>query len=174
MKKIMIVAGLGLALFTACSSSKKKAAAGGNTDTTLVSQAAAEKKADPILGKLTVIGVPKLGGPINMRFTVYNNTDTVTKFCIWHTPFERLMSKYLDVAMDDYTPIDYKGAMAKRVMPPPADSYKKLNAGDSTSADFNLVDAYAITKAGNYTIKYNSSTISGIVVPDSLQIKVTN
>lgn len=173
MKKIMIVASLGLALFTACSSSKKDET-GGNNDTVLVSQTAVEKKADPILGKISVIGSPKLGGPINMRFTVYNNSDTVEKFCIWHTPFEKLMSKYLDVALDDYTPVDYKGAMAKRVMPPPAESYKKLNAGDSTSADFNLADAYAITKAGNYTIKYNSSTISGIVVTDSLKIKVTN
>lgn len=171
MKKLIIMAGLGLGLFTACSSSKNKEKAGGNNDTTLLSQATAEKKVDPILGKLSVIGEPKLGA-INMRFTVYNNTDTVTKFCIWHTPFEKLMSKYLDVALDDYTPIDYKGPMAKRIMPPPADSYKELNAGDSTSADFNLADAYAITKAGNYTIKYNSSTISGIVVSDSLKIKI--
>lgn len=170
----MIMASLGLTLFTACSSSKKKEKVRGNNDTTLVSQATAEKKIDPILGKLSVIGTPKLGGPINIRFTVYNNTDTIGRFCTWHTPFEKLMSKYLDVALDDYTPVDYKGPMAKRVMPPPANSYKKLNAEDSTSADFNLADAYSITKAGNYTIKYNSATISGIVVSDSLKIKVTN
>ena len=174
MKRISLTIAICSILFSACNSFKSKEKAVGKQDTTLVTEAQGEKKMDPITGKLLVIGQPKLGGPINMRFSVYNNADTVAKFCIWHTPFERLMSKYLDVALDDYTPIDYKGAMAKRMMPPPADSYKKLNAGDSTSADFNLADAYAITKAGNYTIKYNSATISGIVVPDSIKIYIGN
>ncbi|NTE04540.1 protease [Agrobacterium tumefaciens] len=174
MKKISLIIAICSTLFSACNSFKSKEKAVGKQDTTLVTEAKAEKKMDPVTGKLSVVGQPKLGGPINMRFSVYNNTDTVAKFCIWHTPFEKLMSKYLDVNLDDYTPIDYKGAMAKRIMPPPADSYKKLNAGDSTSADFNLADAYAITKAGNYTIKYNSATVSGIVVPDSIKIYIGN
>lgn len=172
MKKISLIIACCSILFSACNSDKKKEAAGGQQDTTLMPEAAVQKKTDPITGKLSVIGEPKLGGPINMRFSVYNNSDTVAKFCIWHTPFEKLSSKYLDVNLEDYTPVDYKGAMAKRMMPPPADSYRKLNAGDSTSADFNLADAYHITKAGNYTIKYNSATVSGIVMTDSLKIYV--
>ncbi|KQS32261.1 hypothetical protein [Pedobacter sp. Leaf194] len=172
MKKITIVAGLCIALLSACGNNEDKTAA--NADTTLLPEKEAVKKTDPILGKMTLDGTAKLGGPINIRFSVYNNTDSTVKFCKWHTPFEKLMSKYLDVAMEDFTDVAYKGPMAKRMMPPPADSYTSLKKGDSTSVNFYLADGYAITKAGEYTVKYNATNISGIVVSDSLKIKVIN
>ncbi|KQR71215.1 hypothetical protein ASF92_07460 [Pedobacter sp. Leaf176] len=160
-------------LFTACSSSDKKEETIAKSDTTLLSETKS-RDVDPITGKMMLVGNAKLGQPINIKFSVYNNADTAAKFCKWHTPFEGLMSKYLDVSLDDYTPVDYKGPMAKRVMPPPGDSYTTLKKGDSTSVDFNLNDAYTITKPGAYTIKYNSATISGIIVKDSLKINVSN
>jgi len=174
MKKLTTVLGLCAVLFAACSSSDKKEETAAKSDTTLLPEAKANKEVDPVTGKMTLVGNAKLGQPINIKFSVYNNADTVAKFCKWHTPFERLMSKYLDVSLEDYTPVDYKGPMAKRVMPPPADSYTSLKKGDSTSVDFNLNDAYNISKPGTYTIKYNSATISGIVVKDSLKINVAN
>lgn len=127
-----------------------------------------------INGKLSLVKPVKLGEPINIHFTVVNNLDTAASFCKWHTPFEPLMSKYLDVIAEDGTEADYQGAMAKRVMPPPADSYIRINSKDSSSVDFDLTKAYAIKKAGTYKIKYNSSAISGINIPDSLVIVVAN
>ncbi|RNL56441.1 protease [Pedobacter jejuensis] len=173
MKKLIPVLGLCAIIFAACGSSEDKKEANAASDTTLLSEAKATKVTDPITEKMTLLGEAKLGQPINIKFSVYNNTDTVAKFCKWHTPFERLMSKYLDVAMEDHVDVNYTGAMAKRIMPPPADSYIMLKKGDSTSTNFNLNDGYAITKAGSYTIKYNATTISGIVVTDSLKITVS-
>ncbi|GGI28411.1 protease [Pedobacter mendelii] len=173
MKKLIPILGLCAIIFAACGSSNDKKDANAASDTTLLSEAKANKESDPVTGKMSLIGAAKLGQPINIKFAVYNNTDTVTKFCKWHTPFEKLMSKYLDVALEDHTDIDYKGPMAKRMMPPPADSYTMLKKGDSTSTNFNLNEGYAITKAGSYTIKYNAATISGIIVTDSLKITVS-
>jgi len=174
MKKLTTMLSICTILFAACSPSDKKEEAVAKSDTTLLPETKSNKEIDPITGKMVLIGNAKLGQPINIKFSVYNNADTAARFCKWHTPFERLMSKYLDVSLEDYTPVDYKGPMAKRVMPPPADSYITLKKGDSTSVDFNLADAYTITKPGAYTIKYNSATVSGIVVKDSLKINVSN
>jgi len=168
-----VVAMLGM-FITACNSKSDEEKTAATTDTTLVPEAKMNEKTDPVTGKMVLTGAAKIGQPINVTFSVYNNTDSVVKFCKWHTPFERLMSKYLDVALEDHTNVDYSGPMAKRVMPPPADSYVSLKKGDSTSTSFNLADAYPISKPGVYTIKYNSSAISGIVVADSLKINVTN
>ncbi|MFC4210386.1 protease [Pedobacter lithocola] len=173
MKKLIPILGLCAIVFAACGSSEDKKDNNAASDTTLLTESKATKVTDPITGKMTLLGEAKLGQPINIKFSVYNNTDTVAKFCKWHTPFEKLMSKYLDVAMEDHVDVFYTGPMAKRVMPPPADSYTILKKGDSTSTNFDLNEGHAITKAGSYTLKYNATTISGIVVTDSLKITVS-
>ncbi|WP_316829713.1 protease [Pedobacter aquatilis] len=172
MRKLAIIACTCAILGSACHSSDKEDKTAARNDTTLVSETESVKETDPVTGKMTLTGSAKLGEPINIKFSVYNNSDSTVKFCKWHSPFEKLMSKYLDVAMDDFTDVAYLGPMAKRIMPPPADSYTTLKKGDSTSTSFNLSEAYDIKKAGTYTIKYNASAISGIVVKDSLKIVV--
>jgi hypothetical protein len=106
--------------------------------------------------------------PPVLKFVVKNQSDTVATFCKWHTPFEPLMSKYLDIKNTEGEEVDYKGAMAKRIMPPPADSYLSIKPGDSLSVDVELLKGYAIEKAGTYTIKYSGGNMSGLVVKDSL------
>jgi hypothetical protein len=122
-------------------------------------------------GLLTTINVqnenPSKEGQL-LTFKVKNNGDSTISFCKWHTPFEPLMSKYLDVTNEDGTEMAYKGPMAKRIMPPPADSYVAVKPGDSISVDFDLLKGYEINKPGNYTIKYNSENMSGLTVKDSL------
>lgn len=103
-----------------------------------------------------------------LNFTIKNQADTVAIFCKWHTPFEPLMSKYLDVKNSDGQEINYKGAMAKRIMPPPADSYLSINPGDSLTIDVDLLKGYALENAGTYTIKYSGGNMSGLVIRDSL------
>jgi hypothetical protein len=103
-----------------------------------------------------------------MTFTVYNPTDSVMKFCKWHTPFEPLMSKYLDIVSDTDGEVNYLGPMAKRIMPPPADSYLSVSPSDSILVKVDLKKGYDLTKPGTYTIKYNSGGISGLVVHDSV------
>ncbi|MBG6233883.1 hypothetical protein IWX76_000438 [Pedobacter sp. CAN_A7] len=125
-----------------------------------------------LTAKMTIAPVAMLSDSISFRFTVYNNTDSTRSFCKWHTPFERLMSKYLDVRDESGQEVDYKGAMAKRMMPPPADSFITVNKGDSISVVTDLKEGYAIQKPGKYSIKYNSSEINGLVVKDSISVTV--
>ena len=105
----------------------------------------------------------KVGDSVLLKFTVHNPADSVLQFCKWHTPFEPLLSKYLEVKNGTGTEADYRGAMAKRIMPPPASSYIKVNPKDSLTATTDLLKAFAITTPGNYTITYVGQNMSGLV-----------
>jgi hypothetical protein len=111
----------------------------------------------------------KTGDSVLLKFTVLNGTDSTAKFLKWQTPFEPLLSKYLDIKDETGAEVDYKGAMAKRMMPPPADAYLKVNAKDSLVTTVDLLKGYAISKPGKYTITYSSENISGLKVPQSAQ-----
>lgn len=151
-------------LLAACGSSSK--VSNGDADSASVA------KDTTLTAVLRASGETKPGDSIKVSFVVYNFTDSVRRFCKWHTPFEPLMSKYLDVYSTDGTEAQYQGPMAKRMMPAPADSYISVKAGDSLKAEVNVSKAYQFTKPGQYTLKYNSSAISGIAVKDSLTIDV--
>jgi len=110
----------------------------------------------------------KSGDSVLMRFTIYNNTTAVQQFCKWHTPFEPLMSKYLDVKNENGEEVLYRGPMAKRIMPPPAESYIKINPKDSLSITVDVLKAYPIDQAAKYTITYTGQNMSGLIVKDSV------
>ncbi len=105
---------------------------------------------------------------IALNFTVYNTADTTQTFCKWHTPFEPLMSQYLSIKNEKNEEMPYKGAMAKRMMPPPADSYIQVKPKDSLSVTVDVLKGYAIDKAGKYTISYTGQNMSGLTVKDSV------
>jgi hypothetical protein len=104
-----------------------------------------------------------VGDSLLLRFTVHNPADSAQHFCKWHTPFEPLLSKYLEVKNEAGTEADYRGAMAKRIMPPPASSYLKVNPKDSLTSTADLLKAFAITTPGKYTITYVGQNMSGLV-----------
>ncbi|WDF56696.1 protease [Mucilaginibacter sp. KACC 22063] len=108
---------------------------------------------------------------VPVTFTVYNKMDTVGRFLKWETPFEPLLGKYLSVTDDAGTEANYKGPMAKRVMPPPADSYISVQPHDSMSVTFNLKKGYDI-KPGKYQVKYNASGMSGLKATNQIKINV--
>jgi len=110
----------------------------------------------------------RIGDPAELTFTVYNHTDTVAKFLKWQTPFEPLISKYLDVKNEAGEEMQYKGAMAKRMMPPPADAYITLKPNDSLAVKADISIGYALTKPGKYTVAYTSENVSGLKVADSV------
>ena len=121
-----------------------------------------------LVAKMQVKDTIKVGELVELKFTVYNNADTAQHFCKWHTPFEPLMSKYLDVKSENGEEVSYKGPMAKRMMPPPASSYMAVNAKDSAATTVDLLKAYDITKPAKYTITYVGQNMSGLVVKDSI------
>lgn len=135
-------------------------------DSTAASGAAQPRKG--LFAKMKIKDTIKAGDSVLLKFTVYNQADTVQQFCKWHTPFEPLMSKYLDVKDASGNEADYKGAMAKRIMPPPASSYIKVNSKDSLTSTVDLLKAFSITKPGKYTVSYNAQNISGLQVTDTV------
>jgi hypothetical protein len=145
-----------------------------NTDDNAVKTDSSTTQSTPLteskalFAKMSIQDTIKNGGLPELKFTVYNQADTAQQFCKWHTPFEPLMSKYLDIKDENGEEVNYKGPMAKRIMPPPASSYVKLNAKDSLSIVVDLSKAYAITKPAKYTVIYNSQNISGLIVKDSI------
>ncbi|MDP9076285.1 MAG: protease, partial [Bacteroidota bacterium] len=53
--------------------------------------------AKALFATMQISDTVKAGDPVELNFTVYNRTDSVKKFLKWQTPFEPLMSKYLDI-----------------------------------------------------------------------------
>ena len=125
-----------------------------------------------LTAKMFVQQVATDSSQIELTFTVYNQTDRTRSFCKWHTPFEPLMSKYLDITSDTGEEVLYKGPMAKRIMPPPASSYVSVKPGDSLRVQVDLLTAYDLKKAKTYHIGYNSERISGLKVNDKLTLTV--
>lgn len=105
---------------------------------------------------------------LKLTFTVYNKSDNVQKFCKWHTPFEPLISKYLQIIDEGGNEVNYIGAMAKRIMPPPAESYLTVASKDSLATTVDLLKGYDLTKKGNYTVKYTGENMSGLSVKGSI------
>ncbi|OAQ42254.1 hypothetical protein A5893_03845 [Pedobacter psychrophilus] len=167
MKIFNIISIITVLFFAACSSNSKVSENNeGNLDSL--------QKDTSLTAILRVPSQAKLGDSVNLDFVVYNTTDSVRQFCKWHTPFEPLMSKYLDVISTEGVEAEYQGPMAKRMMPPPADSYVSINPGDSLKSVVNLNKAYRFPKAGKYVIKYNSVNMSGIMVKDSVVLNLVD
>jgi hypothetical protein len=121
-----------------------------------------------LLTEMSMPNTVKVGDSVLLNFTVKNNTDSVQRFCKWHTPFEPLLSKYLDVKNDKGEDMAYQGVMAKRMMPPPESSYISLKPQDSVMAKADLLKAYAIKAPGKYTITYVGGNMSGLKVKNSI------
>jgi hypothetical protein len=138
------------------------------TDSVTTAAPVQQSEEKALFAKMTIEDTIRQGDPILLKFTVYNHADSVQQFCKWHTPFEPLISKYLDIRAENGEEVNYKGAMAKRIMPPPASSYLKVNPKDSLSAEADLFKGYDITKPAKYTVVYNSQNMSGLIVKDSI------
>lgn len=163
MKNIKSILCLTMLAFSACG---VKTTNTKSADTAVVSSPAQTTKV--IFAKMQIKDTIKVGDSVKLKFTVYNPADSAQQFCKWHTPFEPLMSKYLEVKNESGEEINYQGAMAKRIMPPPASSYIKVNSKDSLSTTVDLLKAFAITKPAKYTITYVGQNMSGLAVTDSV------
>jgi hypothetical protein len=122
----------------------------------------------PLFAEMQIENTIKIGRPLILKFTVYNQGASTQKFCKWHTPFEPLMSKYLEIKDENGVEMMYRGAMVKRIMPPPESSYIKVSKKDSISATVDLLKAFAITDPSKYTVSYTGQDMSGVLVKKSV------
>ncbi len=105
-----------------------------------------------------------------LSFTIVNNSDSVQRFVKWETPFEPHIGKYIAVMDAQGEEAQFTGAMARRVMPPPAEAYLEVPAHDSLRTEFNLARNYVL-KAGEYNLKYTGGGVSNL--PETPELKIT-
>jgi hypothetical protein len=118
--------------------------------------------AGELITNMSVLTPVKTGNPVMLTFTVRNTSSKELKFCKWHTPFEGFRNSIFTITDSKGEEARYKGIMAKRMMPPPADAYMAVPAGDSVTSTIDLLKAYDVTTPGKYKITYQSSGISGL------------
>ncbi|WP_316739357.1 protease [Pedobacter aquatilis] len=171
MKNIKLIILAVAVLFAACSQNQKAVSEKGSIDSTNTIASVANQT-DSLTAKMQIKDLIKNSEPVILKFSVVNHADTAKSFCKWHTPFEPFISKYLDITDDKGNDVAYKGAMAKRIMPPPADGYVSIAAKDSVSAEVDLLQAYDLKPGNKYTLSYNSSSISGISIASKLTFEL--
>lgn len=168
MKNFKLILPAAILALSACSQNTRTTDSSAVKKDTVASEVNAPVTEKGLFAKMQMNDTIKTGEMVALKFTVYNEADSTRQFCKWHTPFEPLISKYLDVKDENGEEVNYKGAMAKRMMPPPASSYMKLNAKDSVAVTVNLLNGYAITKPAKYTVVYVGQNMSGLIVKDSI------
>ncbi|WP_462264524.1 protease [Mucilaginibacter sp.] len=110
---------------------------------------------------------------VPLTFTVTNNTNKPLKFCKWESPFEPRLGKYFDIMDAKGNEAAFRGAMARRMMPPPADAYMEVAAHKSVSTVINLAANYTL-EPGKYTVKYTGGGISGLPAGETIELRVKN
>lgn len=109
---------------------------------------------------------------VMLSFTIVNHADTAQRFVKWETPFEPFLGKYLEIKDTNGTEAEFRGAMARRVMPPPAEAYIEVAAHDSVNTVFNAAKNYSLA-AGAYSIKYTGGGVSGLESGKEVKVTVT-
>ncbi|QNL48237.1 hypothetical protein H8S90_15685 [Olivibacter sp. SDN3] len=138
----------------------KQAKSLNNSDTTLVAI-------------LEMDSVVSLSDSLPILFKVYNPTTDTLRFTQYHTPFEGFLNNFLTITDEDGKEVSYRGAMAKRVMPPPAETYCLIAPQDHDSVAFSIMKGYQLEKPGHYTIHYNAGNVSGMANGSPIRIQVT-
>ena len=95
------------------------------------------------------------------------------QFCKRETPFEPQLGKYMEVMDVRENQLAFTGAVGRRVMPPPPESYISVPPHDSVTTVFNLAKHYSI-KTGQYTAKYIGGGVSGLESSNEIKITITD
>lgn len=169
---ITMAALLSIFSFTACQQSQNAQSAQNDTtqqatpDTTATvaeTPTADTTAASPLTTVMSAPEKVKTGAPVKVKFTVTNNSDKEVEFCKWHTPFEeKFLNSFFEIQDSKGESVQYKGVMAKRIMPPPAESMIKVPAKGTVSAEIDLTKGYKISAPGTYKVAYQGDGISGL------------
>jgi hypothetical protein len=108
-----------------------------------------------------------------LSFTVINEADTAQRFCKWETPFEPRLGKYMEITDVQGNEASFTGAMARRVMPPPPESYIEVPPHDSVRTVFNLAKNYSLS-SGEYKARYTGGGVSGLETANEIKITITD
>jgi hypothetical protein len=162
MKNYQMLLCAGAVALSACNMNNKAAQSAKADSLTTSVGTIQDSTTKQLTAQMSIANTIKAGDSVLLKFTVVNGADSAQRFCKWHTPFEPLMSQYLNVKNEKGEEVTYLGIMAKRMMPPPESSYQMLNAKDSATVTVDLLKAYAIKEPGKYSITYAGENMSGI------------
>lgn len=127
--------------------------------------------AEKLKAKLEIATKPSHKDSVVLIFTVINDTDSELKFCKWETPFEPKLGKYFQITDLKGKDAQFRGAMARRVMPPPAAAYIKVPAHEKVRTAINLANTYDFNQ-GTYTISYTGGGVSGLTKSNNLKVVI--
>lgn len=100
------------------------------------------------------------GEPVEVEFTLTNQTETGLYVLKWYTPLEGIAGEIFRVERNRQ-PIPYQGPLVSRGAPTGED-YVFLEPGGSASATVDLATAYDFSDPGEYTIAFISPRISHV------------
>ncbi|SEL81181.1 hypothetical protein [Parapedobacter koreensis] len=126
-----------------------------------------------LVAELRMDGEYRLDGPLVLHFAVYNPTIDTLRFTQYHTPFEGFLNNFLTITNSEGQEMPYIGPMAKRVMPPVAESYRKVPPMGRDTVSIDIRKGYRIETSGTYTIRYNGGNVSGMADGEAIQVVVT-
>jgi peptidyl-Lys metalloendopeptidase len=107
-----------------------------------------------------------------LTFTLTNNSNESVSVLKWQTPLEGIRSDMFWVRKQEEIAV-YLGRMVKRGAPKPED-YVTLDPRESISIDFDLAEVYDISKAGNYTVEFDSRILDlGTRKPKALATRLS-
>lgn len=161
-----------IVMMSSCNNSIKK---GKSNQLAVVKENVGQEKATKNDSQLEVIissdkDTYVLGDAIMLSFEVKNEGTKMISFLPWQTPLEgRFTADRFAVLLND-SPIAYSGMMVKRKAATDED-YLKLEAGKSTKAEINLLDAYKLVEKGVYKIQFKG-TYESLPESNCIQIEV--
>jgi len=95
------------------------------------------------------------GGEMKLTMQLENSTSNEYKFLKWNSPFENtFLGDYLNIIDEKGEKVEYRGPMAKRMWPPPAEAYMTVSAGKMVESSIDISSAYPIAQPGKYIIQF--------------------
>lgn len=95
-----------------------------------------------------------IGEPVNLRFSLHNQTNYTLYLLTWLTPLEGIAGDIFTITRDG-DEILYRGILAKRG-DPLRDEYAVVKPGAAVSAVVNLAEYYELSQAGRYHVEFTS------------------
>ena len=113
------------------------------------------KSAEAVTTKISLPEKLKAGGTMNLTMKIENGTKNDYKFLKWNSPFENnFLGDYLNIVDEKGAKVEYRGPMAKRMWPPPAEAYDIVVPGKFAESTIDISQAYPINLPGKYSVQY--------------------
>ena len=94
------------------------------------------------------------GQPVNLRFSIRNQSDRTLYILTWYTPLEGIAGEIFSVTRDGEA-VPYRGIMAKRG-DPSRDEYTVVQPRAEASVVVDLAEEYDLSRAGRYQVEFTS------------------